>query len=152
MNRTYYIKTSTPAYLADWFKLKDALAAFIRANYTDYSFDDAIKKEGEYLALEEYIYGRTYQMCKAAERQEAYSYLEGKDLCSRVTEINSYIASLGFGLMTSVGMLNTLCRMAGVPLIAENVEVGNLETFVAFAKEVVDSYFTTGPVGSVSES
>ena len=63
MNRTYYIKTSTPAYLADWFKLKDALAAFIRANYTDYSFDDAIKKEGEYLALEEYIYGRTYQMC-----------------------------------------------------------------------------------------
>ena len=54
--------------------------------------------------------------------------------------------------MTSVGMLNTLCRMAGVPLIAENVEVGNLETFVAFAKEVVDSYFTTGPVGSVSES
>lgn len=48
MNRTYYIKTSTPAYLADWFKLKDALAAFIRANYTDYSFDDAIKKEGEY--------------------------------------------------------------------------------------------------------
>lgn len=40
----------------------------------------------------------------------------------------------------------------GVPLIAENVEVGNLETFVAFAKEVVDSYFTTGPVGSVSES
>lgn len=45
MNRTYYIKTSTPAYLADWFKLKDALAAFIRANYTDYSFDDAIKKK-----------------------------------------------------------------------------------------------------------
>lgn len=63
MNRTYYIKTSTPAYLVDWFKLKDTLAAFIRANYTDYSFDDAIKKEGEYLALEEYIYGRTYQMC-----------------------------------------------------------------------------------------
>lgn len=241
MNRTYYIKTSTPAYLADWFKLKDTLAAFIRANYTDYSFDDAIKKEGEYLAFEEYIYGRTYQMCstyawcndhrmlfttkdeaafkasadpmawmenhierlserdenlerdlqreasidkyraervayyekaieniadtlnccadygatvarKEAERQEAYSYLEGKDLCSRVTEINSFIASLGFGLMTSVGMLNTLCRMAGVSLIAENVEAGNLETFVAFAKEVVDSYFTTGPVGSVSES
>lgn len=96
-------------------------------------------------------YGATVAR-KAAERQEAYSYLEGKDLCSRVTEINSYIASLGFGLMTSVGMLNTLCRMAGVPLIAENVEVGNLETFVAFAKEVVDSYFTTGPVGSVSES
>lgn len=96
-------------------------------------------------------YGATVAR-KEAERQEAYSYLEGKDLCSRVTEINSFIASLGFGLMTSVGMLNTLCRMAGVPLIAENVEVGNLETFVAFAKEVVDSYFTTGPVGSVSES
>lgn len=26
MNRTYYIKTSTPAYLADWFKLKDGTA------------------------------------------------------------------------------------------------------------------------------
>ena len=96
-------------------------------------------------------YGATVAR-KVAERQEAYSYLEGKDLCSRVTEINSFIASLGFGLMASVGMLNTLCRMAGVPLIAENVEAGNLETFVAFAKEVVDSYFTTGPVGSVSES
>lgn len=48
--------------------------------------------------------------------------------------------------------MNRTYYMAGVPLIAENVEVGNLETFVAFAKEVVDSYFTTGPVGSVSES
>ena len=243
MKNTNYNMKGVRIALADWHKLKDALTAFIRANYTNYSFDDTIKKVGEYLALEEYIYGRTYYMCstyawcndrlfttkdeaafkaatdpmawmenhierlserdenlerdlqreasidkyraervayyekakepeieniadtlnccadygatvarKAAERQEAYSYLEGKDLCSRVTEINSYIASLGFGLMTSVGMLNTLCRMAGVPLIAENVEVGNLETFVAFAKEVVDSYFTTGPVGSVSES
>lgn len=63
MKNTNYNMKVVHIALADWYKLKDALAAFIRANYTDYSFDDAIKKEGEYLALEEYIYGRTYRMC-----------------------------------------------------------------------------------------
>lgn len=86
------------------------------------------------------------------KRQEAYSCLDGDDLRTRVTSINLNIASRGNGLMTSVELVNTLCRLAGVPLIAENVEHDNLKTFVAFAKEVVDSYFTTGPVGSVSES
>ena len=63
MKNTNYNMKGVRIALADWHKLKDALTAFIRANYTNYSFDDTIKKVGEYLALEEYIYGRTYYMC-----------------------------------------------------------------------------------------
>lgn len=55
-------------------------------------------------------------------------------------------------LMTEVNVLNRLCKMVGLPPIAPNVDENRRETYFDFAKQVVDEYFTTGPIGSVSES
>ena len=63
MSKKRTIDTKVQKFIADRKNHRHALDTYIRANYTDYSFDDGIKKEGEYLALEEYIYGRTYHMC-----------------------------------------------------------------------------------------
>lgn len=84
--------------------------------------------------------------------QNARFRMEGPELRQYIMGIDKNRRALHDGLMSDVNLVNRLCGKVGVPVIAENVTEEYRETYFDFAKEVVDSYFTTGPAGSVSES
>lgn len=55
-------------------------------------------------------YGATVAR-KEAERQEAYSYLEGKDLCSRVTEFHTRLTTVATTeSLTTIRCMLPVCR------------------------------------------
>ena len=58
-----------------------------------------------------------------------------------VMELDRHRRALHEGLMARVNFANRLCVKLNTPVLAERVTEENRETYFAFAKEVVDSYF-----------
>ena len=56
-------------------------------------------------------------------------------------ELDLHRRALHEGLMARVNFANRLCVKLNTPVLAERVTEENRETYFAFAKEVVDSYF-----------
>ena len=56
-------------------------------------------------------------------------------------ELDRHRRALHEGLMARVNFANRLCVKMNTPVLAERVTEEDRETYFAFAKEVVDSYF-----------
>lgn len=73
--------------------------------------------------------------------QHARFTMNGEEFRQYVMELDRHRRALHEGLMARVNFANRLCVKLNTPVLAERVTEENRETYFAFAKEVVDSYF-----------
>lgn len=73
--------------------------------------------------------------------QHARFTMDGEEFRQYVMELDRHRRALHEGLMARVNFANRLCVKLNTPVLAERVTEENRETYFAFAKEVVDSYF-----------
>lgn len=73
--------------------------------------------------------------------QQARITMDGEEFRQYVMELDRHRRALHEGLMARVNFANRLCVKLNTPVLAERVTEENRETYFAFAKEVVDSYF-----------
>lgn len=73
--------------------------------------------------------------------QQARITMDGEEFRQYVMELDRHRRALHEGLMARVNFANRLCVKMNTPVLAERVTEEDRETYFAFAKEVVDSYF-----------
>lgn len=73
--------------------------------------------------------------------QHARFTMDGEEFRQYVMELDRHRRALHEGLMARVNFANRLCVKMNTPVLAERVTEEDRETYFAFAKEVVDSYF-----------
>lgn len=76
-----------------------------------------------------------------ARIQHARFTMDGEEFRQYVMELDRHRRALHEGLMARVNFANRLCVKLNTPVLAERVTEEDRETYFAFAKEVVDSYF-----------
>lgn len=67
--------------------------------------------------------------------------MDGEEFRQYVMGLDRHRRALHEGLMAQVNFANRLCVKLNTPVLAERVTEEDRETYFAFAKEVVDSYF-----------
>lgn len=93
-----------------------------------------------------------YVACVAEEEESiaaARFMMEGAAYRAFVQNVDRNRRIMHEALMSQVNMLNRICGLAGVAPVAD-VDVDDRESYYAFAKKVVDEYFTTGAAGSAT--
>lgn len=73
--------------------------------------------------------------------QHARFTMDGEGFRQYVMGLDRHRRALHEGLMAQVNFANRLCVKLNTPVLAEQVTEEDRETYFAFAKEVVDSYF-----------
>lgn len=74
--------------------------------------------------------------------QHARFTMDGEEFRQYVMGLDRHRRALHEGLMARVNFANRLCVKLNTPVLAEQVTEEDRETYFAFAKEVVDSYFS----------